>query len=65
MSVSSERWAALDSQHERLVDITCPQPPVEAPPSSRRRWHHRITGPTPASRGRLVRHGRRRSLRSS
>lgn len=65
MSVSSERWAALDSQYERLVDITCPQPPVAAQPSARRRWHHRITGPTPAYRSRLVRHGRRRSMRSS
>jgi hypothetical protein len=65
MSVSGERWAALDSKYERLVDITCPQPAVEAPSSTRRRWHHRIAGATPGHRGRLVRHGRRRTARSS
>jgi hypothetical protein len=64
MSVSSEQWAALDSKYERLVDITCPQPPIEAAPT-RRRWHHRISGATPGHRGKAVRHGRRGITRSS
>lgn len=64
MSAGTERWAALDSKYERLVDITCPQPVIDGPRGTRRRWHYRITGTAPGHRGRLVRHGLRRAGRS-
>lgn len=39
MTGDGDRWAALDSQHERLVDISIPLPVIE--PAGRRKLRQR------------------------
>jgi hypothetical protein len=49
MSGNRQQWAALDSQHERLVDVSSPLPGTELPAGRSRSRHRRMavaaTGP--------------------
>ena len=44
MSGKSHQWAALESQHERLVDSSGPLLADDAPRRGRKLWHRRAAG---------------------
>jgi hypothetical protein len=66
MAGNSDQWAALDSQNERLIDMSMPLPVIEDPASKRKLRHRRMTRAA-AGRGevsRRARPGRRRGSQS-
>jgi hypothetical protein len=44
MAGKSHQWAALESQHERLVDSSGPLLADDAPRRGRKLWHRRAAG---------------------
>jgi len=67
MSGESQQWAALDSQHERLVGVSHPQLRGDVPGSGRKPWHRRVAEAALRADGpsRPARPGRRRAASSS
>jgi hypothetical protein len=65
MSGSSQQWAALESQHERLVEVSRPLLRGEAPRRGRKPWHRRIAVAANSANGTSpsARHSRRRAVR--
>jgi hypothetical protein len=65
MSVISQQWAALESQHERLVDASAPQLHAETPAGGRKIWRRRLAGAATSAEAQApaARHARRRVVR--
>jgi hypothetical protein len=63
MSGNRQQWAALDSQHERLVDGTSPMHRPADRSRGRKRWHQRIVAAVIAPQQPAHRLARRRPAR--